>query len=174
MEKAVLAGGCFWCTEAVFKELKGVNKVVSGYTGGQTANPSYQDVYYGNTGHAEAVQIGFDPEVISYEELLQVFFYIHDPTTLNRQGNDVGEQYRSEIFYLDEKQKNTAENVINTFARELWKDPIVTRLSKLDKFWPAEASHQDYFKNNPNQAYCQLIINPKLEKFRAKFEELLK
>lgn len=170
----MLAGGCFWCTEAVFKELKGVEKVVSGYAGGNTDNPTYEEVSYGNTGYAETIQIDFDPKVISFEQLLQVFFYVHDPTTLNRQGNDVGEQYRSEIFYLNDGQEKIAQDTIQNFAPTLWKDPIVTKLSKLDKFWPAEASHQDYFKNNPNQAYCQLIINPKLEKFHAKFKALLK
>lgn len=174
MEKATLAGGCFWCIEAIIKELKGVDKVISGYTGGKTEKPSYQEVSYGNTGHAEAIQIDFDPKQITYEVLLQVFFYVHDPTTLNRQGSDIGEQYRSEIFYNDDNQKRIAENVLENFASALWQDPIVTKLSKLDKFWPAEDYHQDYFKKNPSQAYCQLIINPKLEKFRKKFESLLK
>lgn len=174
MQQATLAGGCFWCTEAVFKEIKGVSKVVSGYTGGKVDNPSYQEVSYGTTGHAEAIQIDFDPSLITYEQLLQVFFYVHDPTTLNRQGNDVGEQYRSEIFYQDDEQRKTAEEVMKNFAATLWKDPIVTKLSRLEKFYPAEEYHQDYFQRNPSQAYCQLIINPKLEKFRAKFESLLK
>ncbi len=174
MEKAVLAGGCFWCTEAIFQELKGVKKVVSGYTGGSTDHPSYDEVAYAETGHAEAVQITFDPEIISYKQLLEVFFYVHDPTTLNRQGNDEGTEYRSEIFYHTEDQKKIAEDAVQNFAPTLWDNPIVTKLSPLKKFWPAEDIHQNFYRNNPNVGYCQVIINPKLEKFRAKFEELLK
>lgn len=173
MEKATLAGGCFWCIEAIYQEIKGVTKVVSGYTGGPTDNPTYEEVAYLKSGHAEAVQVTFDPGVISYKELLEVFYYVHDPTTLNRQGNDVGVDYRSEIFYHDEGQKKIAEEVTQNFAPTLWKDPIVTKISKLEKFWPAEALHQNFYRNNPNLGYCQVIINPKLEKFRKKFESLL-
>lgn len=173
-EEATLAGGCFWCIEAVFQEVKGVAKVVSGYCGGKTDNPTYEDAHYSNAGHAEAVQITFDPKVISYEQLLQIFYYVHDPTTLNRQGYDVGQEYRSEIFYHDEKQKKIAEEVTKNFAPALWKDPIVTKISKLEKFWPAEEFHQNFYRNNPGAGYCQVIINPKLEKFRKRFESLLK
>lgn len=173
VSQAVLAGGCFWCIEAVYKEIKGVQKVVSGYTGGRTEHPTYEDVSYKDTGHAEAVQITFDPKIISYEDLLKIFFYVHDPTTPNRQGNDIGEQYRSAIFYRDEAQKKIAEAVVKGFAAGLWDKPIVTKIEKLDKFWPAEDYHQDFYQKNPDQAYCQIIINPKLEKFRKKFESLL-
>ncbi|MBI5357335.1 peptide-methionine (S)-S-oxide reductase MsrA [Candidatus Saccharibacteria bacterium] len=172
--KATIAGGCFWCIEAIYQLVKGVDKVVSGYSGGHTANPTYEQLHKDDTGHAEAVQIDFDDSVISYEEILQIFYYVHDPTTPNRQGNNVGAEYRSVIFYHDDNQKKIAEDVTNNFARSLWNDPIVTEIIPLDKFWPAEDYHQNYFKNNPNQAYCQLIINPKLEKFRSKFEGYLK
>lgn len=173
-EQATLAGGCFWCIEAVFQEVKGVTEVVSGYSGGKTDNPTYDEAHYSDAGHAEAVQITYDPTVISYEELLQIFYYVHDPTTLNRQGNDVGREYRSIIFYKGEEQKSIAEKVTKNFAAKLWSDPIVTDIIPLDKFWPAEALHQNFYKNNPNLGYCQVIINPKLEKFRKKFESLLK
>ncbi len=171
--QATLAGGCFWCTEAIYQEIKGVKKVVSGYTGGTVDNPTYDKVAYSDNGHVEAIQITFDSEIISYRQLLEVFYYVHDPTTLNRQGYDVGTEYRSEIFYHDKEQRKVAEDITKNFAPTLWKDPIVTKISKLQKFWPAEDFHQDFYKNNPNVGYCQVIINPKLEKFRKKFESLL-
>lgn len=171
---ATLAGGCFWCTEAVFQQVSGVLSVVSGYTGGNVPNPTYEAVCTGTTGHAEAIQLEFDPKLTSYEELLQIFFYVHDPTTLNRQGNDIGTQYRSAIFYHNQDQKKTAEAVIKDFVPKYWDDPIVTELFPLNEFWPAEDKHQNFFRNNPNQAYCQVIINPKLRKFREKFESKLK
>lgn len=174
MEQATLAGGCFWCTEAIYKEVKGVENVTSGYTGGHKDNPKYDDLHNSDTGHAEAIQIDFDPEVISYNQLLEIFYYIHNPTTLNRQGNDVGEEYRSAIFYHNDSQKDIAEDVTENFAPTLWDDPVVTEITKFDKFWPAEPNHQDFYENNPSQAYCQLIINPKLQKFRTKFQALLK
>ncbi|HEX5456048.1 MAG TPA: peptide-methionine (S)-S-oxide reductase MsrA [Candidatus Saccharimonadales bacterium] len=173
-EQATLAGGCFWCIEAVFQEVKGVTKVVSGYSGGKTDDPTYDEAHYSNSGHAEAVQITFDPKVISYEQLLQIFYYVHDPTTLNRQGNDVGEEYRSIIFYHDAAQKKTAEEITKSFAAKLWSDPIVTEIVPLEKFWQAEGFLQNFYRNNPNLGYCQVIINPKLDKFRKKFESLLK
>lgn len=173
MQKATLAGGCFWCIEAVYQEVRGVKKVISGYSGGRLENPSYEDAHYSGSGHAEAVQITFDPKIISYRQILEIFYYVHDPTTLNRQGNDVGEEYRSIIFYHDDDQKKIAENVTKTFAPKLWDDPIVTEIIPLDKFWTAEDFHQNFYRNNPNFGYCQVIINPKLEKFRKKFESLL-
>ena len=159
---ATLAGGCFWCLEAVYVELEGVEKVVSGYAGGAIPNPSYEQVCSGRTGHAEIVQVTFDPGVVTYEDLLGVFFTIHDPTTLNRQGNDVGTQYRSAIFYHDDEQKAAAEQAIReiTDAR-IWSRPIVTEIVPLTDFYPAEAYHQDYFKNNPYQPYCQVVVAPK-------------
>lgn len=174
MQKATLAGGCFWCIEAIFQEVKGVSKVVSGYTGGKTDNPTYDEVAYTDSGHTESIQITFDPKIISYKQLLEIFYYVHDPTTLDRQGNDVGSEYRSEIFYHDDSQRKTAEEVTRDFAPTLWDNPIVTKISKLDKFWPAEDLHQDFYAKNPNVGYCQVIINPKLEKFRKKFNSLLK
>lgn len=174
MEKATLAAGCFWCVEAIFKELKGVKSVISGYSGGQVDQPTYEQVCTGDTGHAEAVQITFDPKIISYRQLLEVFYYVHNPTTLNRQGNDVGEQYRSAIFYHDDRQKDAAKDVSQKFAPTLWDEPVVTELVKFTQFWAAEKEHQDFYANNPAQPYCQLVINPKLEKFRAKFQALLK
>ena len=172
--QATLGGGCFWCTEAVFQLIKGVEKVVPGYAGGTTENPTYEHVCNGDTGHAEVIQITFDPEVISYETILEIFYYVHDPTTLNRQGNDIGTQYRSIILYSDEEQKTVAEHVTRQFAPTLWSDPIVTEIVPLKTFWQAEAYHQNYFQTHPEQAYCQLIINPKLQKFRSKYELLLK
>lgn len=173
--KATLAGGCFWCLEAVYNELRGVEKVESGYSGGQVENPSYQSVCTGSTGHAEVVQITFDPKVVSYKELLQVFFTIHDPTTLNRQGADVGTQYRSAIFYRDEEQKAIAVQVIAEIeAKKIWDAPIVTQLQPLRDFYKAEEYHQNYFARNPYQGYCQVIIAPKVAKFRKLFLEQLK
>jgi peptide-methionine (S)-S-oxide reductase len=174
MDTAILAGGCFWCLEALFKQLKGVEVVISGYTGGKTENPRYEQMHDGNTGHAEAIQITFDPGIISYKELLEIFFAVHDPTTLNRQVNDVGEQYRSAIFYTNDRQKEIAEDVTRNFAARHWSDPIATQIVPLDKFWPAEDYHQNYFERNPEQAYCQIIINPKLTKFRQTFANKLK
>jgi peptide-methionine (S)-S-oxide reductase len=170
MEKATLGGGCFWCLEAVYQEVDGVSKIVSGYAGGHVPNPSYEAVCTGTTGHAEVVQLEFDPAKVSYKELLEVFFAIHDPTTLNRQGNDSGPQYRSAIFWHDEKQKDTAREVIAAFtADKAFGDPIVTEVTQLDRFWPAETYHQDYYRRNTAQPYCTFVISPKLAKFRKKF-----
>jgi peptide-methionine (S)-S-oxide reductase len=173
-EYATIGGGCFWCTEAIFQLVKGVTRIVSGYAGGKEENPSYHQVSDGITGHAEVIQIDFDPTIVTYGQLLQVFYYVHDPTTLNRQGNDVGTQYRSIILYHDDNQRETAEKVTNEFAPTLWEDPVVTEIVRLEKFWPAEDYHQNYFNNNPEQAYCQVIINPKLQKFKKEFVSLLK
>ncbi len=172
---ATLAGGCFWCLEAVYDELRGVEQVVSGYTGGASPNPSYEAVCSGTTGHAEVVQLTFDPQVASFRELLEVFFTIHDPTTRNRQGADVGTQYRSAIFYHTPEQRETAEQVIVELdAAQIWDDPIVTEIEPLAEFYPAEAYHQDYYQKNPNQGYCRAIVAPKVSKFRQKFLEKLK
>jgi len=172
---ATLAGGCFWCLEAVFDELNGVISVESGYSGGRVDNPSYRAVCSGTTGHAEAVQIAFDPSVVSYGDILRVFFTVHDPTTLNRQGADAGTQYRSAIFYHDDEQKRVAEQVIREIAAEkLWPNPIVTEVSKFDKFFVAEDYHQEYFVNNPYQPYCMAVVAPKVLKFRKHFTERLK
>ena len=174
-EVAVLAGGCFWCLEAVFTELKGVDKVVSGYSGGKVAKPTYEQVSSGTTGHAESVQITFDPKVISYKELLEVFFTIHDPTSLNRQGADIGTQYRSAVFYNSPEQKAIAEQVIADInAAKIWKTAIVTEVTKLDTFYKAEEYHQRYYELNPDQAYCRMVIEPKVLKFRKQFLPKLK
>ena len=174
-ELATLAGGCFWCLEAVYLDLRGVEKVVSGYAGGHVPNPTYREVCSGLTGHAEVVQVTFDPAVVSYRELLQVFFTIHDPTTLNRQGADVGTQYRSAIYYHDDAQKATAEAVMaEVTAEKLWPNPLVTELAPLAKFYPAEEYHQDYFARNPSQPYCQVVVAPKVSKFRKQFIGKLK
>jgi peptide-methionine (S)-S-oxide reductase len=175
LQTATLAGGCFWCLEAVYDDLKGVHSVESGYAGGHVEDPTYRDVCNGDTGHAEVVQIRFDPGVISYRDLLNVFFTIHDPTTLNRQGGDIGTQYRSAIFYHDEEQKKIAEEVIKELqAQKIWDHPIVTELTKFDKFYVAEDYHQEYFANNPYQPYCQVVVAPKVAKFRKHFLEMLK
>lgn len=175
LEKATLGGGCFWCTEAVYLELKGVIDVKPGYSGGHVKNPSYNDVCAETTGHAEVVQITFDPEVVSFSEILEVFFITHDPTTLNRQGNDVGTQYRSAIFYHSEKQKETAEKVIKLFEEDkVYSNSIVTEVTQFDKFYVAEDYHINYFARNENQGYCQFVVAPKLEKFRKIFKEKLK
>jgi len=172
---ATLAGGCFWCLEAVYVELRGVEKVVSGYAGGSVKNPTYREVCSGATGHAEVVQVTFDPAVVSFRDLLHVFFTIHDPTTLNRQGNDVGTQYRSAIFYHDETQQQAAVEVIDEWTRrQMWHNPIVTELAPLETFYPAEAYHQDYFANNPMQPYCQIVVAPKVAKFRKQYFQQLK
>ncbi len=174
-ELVTFGGGCFWCLEAVFDELRGVVNVESGYSGGRVENPSYEEVCTGTTGHAEVVQITFDQSVISYEEILQVFFNVHDPTTMNRQDPDVGSQYRSVIFYRDEEQKSVAEKVMREIAAEgTWKAPIVTQLVPFKKFYMAEDYHQEYFRNNPAQPYCQMIILPKVDKFMRHYHEKLK
>ncbi|HSJ55886.1 MAG TPA: peptide-methionine (S)-S-oxide reductase MsrA [Anaerolineae bacterium] len=174
-EVATLAGGCFWCLEAVYEHLRGVEKVVSGYTGGHVRNPSYRQVTTGTTGHAEAVQLTYDPDEVSYRELLEVFFTIHDPTTLNRQGADVGPQYRSAIFYHDENQKEIAADVIREMEREgVWDDAIVTEVVPLGEFYVAEDYHQEYYRNNQYQPYCQIVIRPKVSKFRQKYMDRLK
>jgi peptide-methionine (S)-S-oxide reductase len=175
VEVTTLGGGCFWCLEAAYLELSGVEKVVSGYAGGHVANPTYRAVCTGTTGHAEVVQVTFDPGVISFTDILQVFFTIHDPTTLNRQGADVGPQYRSVIFYHDESQKQTAEEVMQQIeASGIWPNRLVTQLAPLDKFYPAEDYHQDYYKNNPNQSYCQVVVAPKVAKVRKQYYSRLK
>jgi len=175
IETATFGTGCFWCTEAIFQDLKGVHQVISGYSGGSVENPSYQQVCTGTTGHAEAVQITFDPEVISFEDLLYVFWRTHDPTTLNRQGADVGPQYRSVIFYHNDEQKNLAEKSLKeTDASGLWPNPIVTEISPYQTFYQAEDYHQNYYKINPNQPYCRMVIDPKVRKFRKEFQEQLK
>jgi peptide-methionine (S)-S-oxide reductase len=172
---ATLAGGCFWCLEAVFDELKGVESVESGYSGGHVERPSYAQVCDGETGHAEVVRVTFDPQVLSYKDLLTVFFTIHDPTTPNRQGNDVGTQYRSAIFYHDEGQKKVAEEVIREItAAGIWDAPIVTEVTPFEKFFIAEDYHQEYFRKNPFQGYCRVVIAPKVAKFRHQFAERLK
>lgn len=175
MEVATFAGGCFWCTEAVFLEIKGVEKVVSGYIGGKTVNPTYKDICTGETGHAEAIQITFNPNEVAFEDLLEVFFATHDPTTLNRQGADVGTQYRSEIFYHSEAQKTKAENYIQLLEKEkLYDKKIVTKVSSATVFYPAEDYHQNYYNQNSSQGYCQMVIAPKLEKLRKYYKSKLK
>ena len=172
---ATLAGGCFWCLEAVYDGMKGVQSVESGYMGGRSENPSYEDVCSGETGHAEVVRVTFDPAVVSFEELLEVFFVIHDPTTLNRQGNDVGTQYRSAIFYHSSEQKAAAESVIARLsAAKLWSGKIVTEVAPASRFYMAERYHQEYFARNPYQPYCQAVVAPKVAKFRKHFLEKLK
>jgi peptide-methionine (S)-S-oxide reductase len=172
---ATLAGGCFWCLEPIFEELRGVQEVVVGYSGGSVPDPSYEAVTTGATGHAEAVQITFDREAISFRELLEVFFTVHDPTTLNRQGPDVGTQYRSAIFFHDDEQKQVAEDVIRTLeAEQVWHAPIVTDVTPLDVFYRAEDYHQGYFKRNPYQGYCRVVIAPKVAKFRKRYLDRLK
>ncbi len=172
---ATLGGGCFWCTEAVFSELKGVEKVVPGYSGGTIANPSYEEVCTGETGHAEVIQITFDPEKVSYGDILRVFFSTHDPTTLNRQGADVGTQYRSVIFYRDESQKETAERIMKEVNDSgIWGRPLVTKIEELKPFYEAEDYHKNYFNMNPRQPYCQMVIAPKVAKFRKHYFEKLK
>ncbi|HNW90094.1 MAG TPA: peptide-methionine (S)-S-oxide reductase MsrA [Bacteroidales bacterium] len=174
-DTATFGGGCFWCIEAIYEQLKGVKEVVSGYAGGTTENPTYGQVCSGETGHAEVAQILFDPDIISYKELLLIFFSSHDPTTVNRQGADVGTQYRSVIFYHDAHQKNDAEDMIKMLAEQkVYKDPIVTEIASYTVFYPAEKYHQEYYKNNSSQPYCSVVINPKLAKFRKNFEKYLK
>ncbi len=174
-EQATLGGGCFWCLEAVYKELRGVERAVSGYTGGPMPDPTYEQVCSGTTGHAEVVQLTYDPARVSFRELLEVFFTIHDPTTLNRQGADVGTQYRSAVFYHTPEQKEEAERVITEMTvNNVWPSPIVTEVAPLEKFYPAEDYHQDYFERNPSQPYCRAVVAPKVSKFRGKFLEKLR
>ena len=175
LEKATLGAGCFWCIEAIYQDLRGVEKVESGYTGGHIPHPTYREVCNGTTGHAEVAQITFDPEIISLADILYIFWRTHDPTTLNRQGADVGTQYRSAIFYHDEEQKAIAErSLAETEALGLWPNPIVTEIAPLDAFYVAEDYHQNYFKDNAFQPYCQMVIDPKVRKFRKEFQEKLK
>ncbi len=174
-ELATLGGGCFWCLEAVYKELRGVELVASGYAGGRVVNPTYREVCEGTTGHAEVVQLTFDPAAVSYRELLEVFFTIHDPTTPNRQGGDVGTQYRSAVFYHTDAQRETAREVIAELsAAGVWDAPVVTEVVPLETFYPAEDYHQDYFERNPSQPYCRAVVAPKVAKFRKHFLERLK
>jgi peptide-methionine (S)-S-oxide reductase len=175
LETATLAAGCFWCVEAVFDDLVGVEDVISGYSGGHKENPTYQEVCSETTGHAEVVQIRFDPETILFADILRIFFTVHDPTTLNRQGNDIGSSYRSAIFYHSEEQRNTAEEIVAEItAVEIYADPVVTEITPFDKFWSAEDYHQEYFANNPTQGYCAAVVAPKVAKFRSKFASRLK
>lgn len=175
IETATFAGGCFWCTEAVFQRVEGIEKVIPGFTGGDIKNPAYREIISGRTGHAEAIQIHFNPEITSYEELLNIFFSTHDPTTLNRQQNDVGTQYRSAIFYHSEEQKNTAEKVKNELEQEnTFSGPIVTEIKEAKAFYVAEQEHHDYYNSHRSQSYCQVIIDPKVQKLRNKFSHKLK
>ena len=175
LDTATFGGGCFWCTEAMFAELKGVTSAVSGYSGGAVKNPSYKEVCAGTTGHAEVIQVTYDPTMITFAQLMQVFFLTHDPTTLNRQGNDIGTQYRSVVFYRNEEEKRIAQETIAEVATSgVYSDRIVTTLEPFEVFYKAEDYHQDYFSQNSNQPYCSLVINPKLMKFRKTFESLLK
>ncbi len=175
LEQATLGSGCFWCSEAIFTRLNGVHDVKPGYAGGQTRNPSYEDVKTGSTGHAEVIQVTFDPSIISYLQLLEVFFRTHDPTTLNRQGADVGTQYRSVVFFHNIEQEKMAKEVKDRLgAANIWDDPIVTEIGPLDTFYVAEAYHHNYFARNPNQGYCQFVILPKVKKFKEAFEDLLR
>ena len=173
-EVATLGGGCFWCLDAIYRQLRGVEKVESGYAGGTKPNPSYREVCGGNTGHAEVVQITYDPSLISYRDLLDVFFTVHDPTTQDRQGADMGTQYRSIVLtHSDEQARIAREAIADVTAEKIWDDPIVTQIRPLETFYPAERYHQDYFANNPNQPYCQVVIEPKVAKFRRKYLERL-
>lgn len=176
LEVATIGGGCFWCVEAVYQRLKGVEKVVSGYAGGETTNPTYEEICTGNTGHAEVTQIIYDPSIITYEDIIEIFWHVHDPTTLNRQGNDVGTQYRSIILYHNDEQKAIAENSIQKFeAEKIWGDKsFTTQVVPLDIFYEAEAYHQNYFNNNPNQGYCTYVVAPKVQKFQKDYKDRLK
>ena len=175
LETATLGAGCFWCVEAVFDDLRGVEDVVSGYSGGHTENPTYREVCSETTGHAEVTQIKFDPKVIAFADILRVFFAVHDPTTMNRQGNDIGTSYRSAIFYHSDEQKKTAEEIIREVTEAgIYDNPIVTEVTKFDKFYPAEDYHQEYFANNPTQPYCAAVVAPKVAKFRKQFVSQLK
>ena len=175
METVTLGGGCFWCLEAVYDRMEGVQSVVSGYMGGQTPNPTYKDVCGGRTGHAEVVQVTFDPAVASFRDILEVFFTIHDPTTLNRQGNDAGTQYRSAIFFHSPQQETIARQLIGELtAEKVWSNPIVTEVTPVSTFYPAEDYHQEYFERNPGQPYCRYVVAPKVHKFRQKFAGKMK
>lgn len=175
MEQITLGSGCFWCTEAIFQRLNGVESAVSGYSGGKTKDPFYKEVVTGRTGHAEVVQVTYDPEIVSLEEILEVFWKTHDPTTLNRQGNDVGTQYRSAVFYHTEAQKETAERLKKALDESgAWGDPIVTEITKFEAFYPAEDYHQDYYNENGSQPYCQFVVAPKVDKFKQVFSDKLK
>jgi len=174
-QEAILAGGCFWCIEAAFNSVKGINSAVSGYMGGETSAPTYQDICTGRTGHAEVVKLNFDASIISYRQILEIFFALHDPTQLNKQGNDVGSQYRSALFYIDEEQQEIANTIITEINDEqVWPEPIVTQVVKESEFYSGEEYHQDYFVNNPENQYCQAVVSPKLAKFKQTFVSLLK
>jgi len=174
LEEITLGAGCFWCVEAMFQQLKGVQQVVSGYSNGHTQNPTYKEVCSGHTGHAEVARITFDPKIISTEDILKIFWTTHDPTTLNRQGNDVGTQYRSGVYYHTEEQKELTERLIKEFAPTLWDNPIVTEIKAIDNYYPAEDYHQNYFNDNPNQGYCSVVVAPKVLKFKKLFADRLK
>jgi len=175
IEKATLAGGCFWCLEAIYKKVKGVKEVIPGYSGGQTNNPTYEQVCSDTTGHAEAIQISFVPDLISYAEILEIFWEIHNPTTFNRQGHDIGSQYRSAIFYHNEEQKKIAEKSKQDLRdANIWSDPVVTEIVPYNEFYPAEEYHKNYFQNHPENGYCQLVVRPKVEKFKKKFQDYFK
>jgi peptide-methionine (S)-S-oxide reductase len=174
IERATLGGGCYWCLEAFYQRVIGVLSVVSGYSGGHIDNPTTDRVYMGDTGHAEVVQVEFNPEVITYREILEIFFVMHDPTTLNRQGHDVGDEYRSIILYENEQQKQIAEDTASTFAADLYEDPIVTQIVAMEKFWPADGYMQNFYNSNPNVGYCIAVIDPKIQKLRQKFATKLK
>lgn len=173
-EIATIGGGCFWCLEAFYQRLDGISKVISGYSGGHTDNPTMHAIYAGNTGHAEVVQLEFDSTKISYRDILEIFYTMHDPTTLNQQGNDVGDEYRSVIFYHDDAQKHIASEVTKDFAPTLWPNKVVTQIVAFEKFWPTDDTNQDYYNRNPDSGYCQIIITPKLAKLRQHFSSRLK
>jgi peptide-methionine (S)-S-oxide reductase len=173
-ETATLGGGCYWCLEAFYQRIKGIETVESGYSGGHLDNPTVDRVYDGDTGHAEVVHLTFDPKIISYREILEIFFVMHDPSTIDRQGNDVGDEYRSIILYESDEQKKIAEDMIATYAKELYSDPIVTEVIPLDKFWPAAEYMQDYYNKNPTAGYCMMVIDPKIQKLRQHYAERLK
>lgn len=173
LQQITFGGGCFWCVESCFNMLDGVDSAISGYSGGNIKNPTYEEVSTGNTGHAEVVQISYDPKIISYEQLLDVFFFLHDPTQLNRQGNDVGTQYRSVIYYQNDTEKQKAEEAITKIDQsKKYQNKVVTELTKFEKFWPAEAYHQGYYNANPNQPYCSAVVGPKIQKFKKHFGSL--
>jgi len=175
LQKTILAGGCFWCLEAIFNQMKGIENAISGYIGGETEYPSYEDICTGNTGHAEAVQVTFDSQILTYDNVLELFFHMHDPTTLNFQGSDIGTQYRSAIFYHDDEQKKIAQEVIKRIDESsLWEDPIVTELTALTKFYEAEEYHQEYYVQNPEQPFCANVVGPKIYKFFKEYPRLLK
>jgi peptide-methionine (S)-S-oxide reductase len=171
---ATLGGGCYWCFEAFYQRVNGISKVVSGYSGGHADNPTTERVYRGDTGHAEVVQLTYDPKIITYQEILEIFFVMHDPTTLNRQGYDIGDEYRSIILYHDAAQNKIAKDMATTFARDLWANPIVTQIVAFEKFWPADEYMQDFYNKNPGAGYCMVIIDPKIQKLRQKFASKLK